>query len=335
MRTCVAIMCVGATCLTQAVLRAEPVAQTARSVPVVRDADVVVVGGGSAAVAAAVAAKTNGASVFLVAPRTYLGDDLAGTRELWPALVPEFHTHPLAQQVFSLEVPFSYQADVGRTSHPDPDNTRLIDGVGSRAETGSVHLTRCSRSHCRRAVWRNRDLYYYVRLSGNSPFSTTVAGRRSDDGVTWTAVAYNTELEPLTTDGDSTWVARIVPGAPFSARFLRLACNITPGGTYVRQLLDELVVHTDPNDPVGGSCCHVTPLTLKRTLDPLEEQGIPFLGGAPVCDVLRDADGKPCWRGAGEPRGTPSGDGAGRHRRDRGRVARPLRGGGQDRLYAW
>ncbi|HHU15760.1 MAG TPA: hypothetical protein GXZ62_11315, partial [Lentisphaerae bacterium] len=56
MRTCVAIMCVGATCLTQAVLRAEPVAQTARSVPVVRDADVVVVGGGSAAVAAAVAA---------------------------------------------------------------------------------------------------------------------------------------------------------------------------------------------------------------------------------------------------------------------------------------
>ena len=55
MRTCVAIMCVGATCLTQAVLRAEPVAQTARSVPVVRDADVVVVGGGSAAVAAAVA----------------------------------------------------------------------------------------------------------------------------------------------------------------------------------------------------------------------------------------------------------------------------------------
>ncbi|HHU13569.1 MAG TPA: FAD-dependent oxidoreductase, partial [Lentisphaerae bacterium] len=91
-----------------------------------------------------------------------------------------------------------------------------------------------------------------------------------------------------------TWVARIVPGAPFSARFLRLACNITPGGTYVRQLLDELVVHTDPNDPVGGSCCHVTPLTLKRTLDlTLEEQGVPFLGGAPVCDVLRDADGNP------------------------------------------
>ncbi len=339
MRTCVAIMCVGATCLTQAVLRAEPVAQTARSVPVVRDADVVVVGGGSAAVAAAVAAKTNGASVFLVAPRTYLGDDLAGTRELWPALVPEFNTHPLAQQVFSLEVPFTYQANVvPDASHGDPGNTRLTDGVKFNAVTGSVQYNSdvvITVTFAGAGSVTQLDLYYYVRLSGNSPFSTTVAGlERSDDGVTWTAVAYNTELEQLTTDGDSTWVARIVPGAPFSARFLRLACDIT--GAYTRQLLDELIVHADPDDPIKGSCYHAEPLALKRALDlTLEEQGIPFLGGAPVCDVLRDADGKPCWRGAGEPRGTPSGDGAGRHRRDRGRVARPLRGGGQDRLYAW
>jgi len=292
-------MCVGAACLTQAVLSAEPVAQTARSVPVVRDADVVVVGGGSAAVAAAVAAKTNGASVFLVAPRTYLGDDLAGTRELWATPVSEFDTHPLARRIFSPKVPFTYQADVEPNSgHPDPDNTRLIDGVKFRAETGSVQYdsnTVITVTFAGAGSVTQLDLYYYVRLSGYMPFSTTVAGlERSDDGTTWITVTYNTELAQLTTDHDSTWVVRIVPDTPFSARFLRLACNITPGGTYVRQLLDELVVHTDLDNPIAGSCYHATPLALKSTLDlVLEEQGIPFLGGAPVCDVLRDANGKP------------------------------------------
>ncbi len=58
----------------------DPVVQSDRQIPRVRDADVVVVGGSSAAVAAALAAKTNGASVFLVAPRTSLGEDVAGTR---------------------------------------------------------------------------------------------------------------------------------------------------------------------------------------------------------------------------------------------------------------
>ena len=183
-------------------------------------------------------------------------------------------------------------------SHGDPGNTRLTDGVKFNAVTGSVQYNSdvvITVTFAGAGSVTQLDLYYYVRLSGNSPFSTTVAGlERSDDGVTWTAVAYNTELEQLTTDGDSTWVARIVPGAPFSARFLRLACNITPGGTYVRQLLDELIVHTDPDDPVKGSCYHAEPLALKRTLDlTLEEQGVPFLGGAPVCDVLRDADGNP------------------------------------------
>jgi len=63
---------------------ADNVFQSEREIPCVRDCDVLVVGGGGAAVAAAIAAKTNGASVFLVAPRNYLGDDIAGTRELWP-----------------------------------------------------------------------------------------------------------------------------------------------------------------------------------------------------------------------------------------------------------
>ncbi len=97
-----------------------PVAQSERQLPVIRDADVVVVGGGSAAVAAALAAKTNGASVFLVAPRNYLGDDLAGTRELRPAPVPEFATQPLAQKIFALRLPFTYTISGPRAPRSTP-----------------------------------------------------------------------------------------------------------------------------------------------------------------------------------------------------------------------
>ena len=108
----------------------DPVVQAAREIPVIRDADVVVVGGGSAAVAAAIAAKTNGASVFLVAPRAYLGDDLAGTRELWSALVPEFTNQPLAQKIFALNMPFTYTTSIpAEAVHSDNGGTRLIDGV--------------------------------------------------------------------------------------------------------------------------------------------------------------------------------------------------------------
>jgi flavin-dependent dehydrogenase len=57
--------------------------ESARQVPVVRKVDVVVVGGSTGGVAAAIAAAKGGASVFLAAPRTYVGDDMAGTLRLW------------------------------------------------------------------------------------------------------------------------------------------------------------------------------------------------------------------------------------------------------------
>ena len=57
------------------------VACGAESMPPV-ETDVLVVGGTAKGVAAAVAAKAEGADVFLVTPFTYLGEDMAGTLEL-------------------------------------------------------------------------------------------------------------------------------------------------------------------------------------------------------------------------------------------------------------
>jgi flavin-dependent dehydrogenase len=68
---------------TAATTDAETVSQSARQIPLVWRTDVVVVGGSLGAVAAAVQAAKSGASVLLVAPRTYLGDDLCATLRLW------------------------------------------------------------------------------------------------------------------------------------------------------------------------------------------------------------------------------------------------------------
>jgi hypothetical protein len=59
------------------------VVQSQREVPVIGDADVVVNGGSLGAVAAAVEASRAGADVWLIAPRTYLGEDLCATLRLW------------------------------------------------------------------------------------------------------------------------------------------------------------------------------------------------------------------------------------------------------------
>ena len=57
--------------------------ESARQIPVVATVDVVVAGGTTAGVAAALAAVEEGCSVFLVAPRPHLGEDLVDTLRLW------------------------------------------------------------------------------------------------------------------------------------------------------------------------------------------------------------------------------------------------------------
>ncbi|MBN2215793.1 MAG: FAD-dependent oxidoreductase, partial [Pirellulales bacterium] len=59
------------------------VTESARAIPIVYDVDVVVVGGSTGAVAAAAEAAQHGASVFLAAPRPYLGEDVCATMRLW------------------------------------------------------------------------------------------------------------------------------------------------------------------------------------------------------------------------------------------------------------
>ncbi len=77
----------------------DAVQESARKIPVAFEGDVVVVGGGAGAVAAAEAAAKNGAKVFLVSPRTYLGEDVAGTLRVWTRPDQELTTD-LAKKLF-------------------------------------------------------------------------------------------------------------------------------------------------------------------------------------------------------------------------------------------
>ena len=65
--------------------------------PVWAEVDVVVVGGSVAGLAAALAAVESGARVAVLAERTYVGDDVAGTFELWPGGTPR---HALARALW-------------------------------------------------------------------------------------------------------------------------------------------------------------------------------------------------------------------------------------------
>lgn len=56
--------------------------ESERNIPIIDSVDIIVVGGTTAAVAAASRASRNGARVFLIAPRLYLGEDVCATLRL-------------------------------------------------------------------------------------------------------------------------------------------------------------------------------------------------------------------------------------------------------------
>jgi len=92
--------------------------------PVVADVDVVVVGGSVEGVAAAVAAKSAGAKVYLVAPRPYLGEDLAGKLRLVKEADDDL-SHSFASALYQLK---------GEPTHRFGDTTPLrIKQAGDEA----------------------------------------------------------------------------------------------------------------------------------------------------------------------------------------------------------
>ncbi len=282
------------------------VRETAREIPVSHDVDIVVAGGSLGAVGAAVEAARGGARVFLAAPRTYLGDDVCATYRLW---LEEGETpqSPFEQTLFAPpkppiqagnSLPFSYTTDLpSAASHKDTDPpSMLADDKANNAGSQSVQYdgdvtiiadlgqeTEVDRVHV--LAFQRLASFEVAKVS----VALSVDGRQWGSPVTAaneSRTAGNFEDAPLA----------VTVEAAGRARYVRV--SVRKPDHVGRMLLGEIVI--EPQN-TGGHLRAATdapippmPMQVKRTLEQaLIAEGVGFLYGCFVTDVLRDEAGQP------------------------------------------
>ncbi|MCX6897616.1 MAG: FAD-dependent oxidoreductase [Verrucomicrobia bacterium] len=285
-------------------LCAKEVPESARSLPVVADVDVVVVGGSSGAVAAAVEAAKNGAKVFLAAPRHYLGEDLCGSYRLW--LEPgEKPATELAQEMFKpaprvapplSSVKFTYTADKPASRvHKDTAPPSLLgDGKYGNSAKESVQFDNdvtlvldLGKPQSLQAV----AVLAYQRTGDFEVDKATVFA--SDDRKQWTQVAVikNENLDAGTVED------RAMPMfAPAQVKTRYLKFDVKKTSRAKRMLLAEIIVEPAgaqrQASPTGPQ--PVTPMQVKLALDKaLLQAGVQFLYGCYATELLKDSSGYP------------------------------------------
>ena len=278
----------------------------ASNLPVVQDVDVVVAGGSSAAVAAAVAAKQAGATVFLAAPRPYLGEDLAGTLRL--ARVPgDDESHPIYRAIFDgrraarPSWPFTYTYDLKPDrSHGDAKHSVLTDGkfgnatlesvqfpgdvtvsvdLGEARDISGVELSTYLREH---KAGKNQN----ADLSKVGFRTSAMEVSASRDGKEWSPISFSDKPAVRGTTNSG------ILSVPIAGTWRYLRVRAVRDPAYPRQLLGELRV-LKGDSAVDTLVDRATPIAVKRTLDEaLLAAGVPYLTGAVPCGVLKDADGR-------------------------------------------
>jgi len=272
------------------------VIESEKALPLVQDVDVVVVGGSSGAVAAACKAKAAGACVFVVAPRPYLGEDLAGKLRLRldPAddLRPPILKDMFVSDAHPVSLAFRYQCDRKAVkAHADPSNTVLSDGKWMESSSESVQFGG--------DVTVTLDLGVATEIGD---FVASVFEREGDDGFctgvvdvqgslnggTWSPVG---QTRDRTSAGVQECVTFTVP-VRATCRYLRVTCKLASG--VKRQLLGEFYVYPPKNDSEKtGLADQTTPIKIKKALDAaLLNAGIPFLTGSLASEPLVDGSGK-------------------------------------------
>ena len=282
-------------------------ASLAGEVDVVREADVVVVGGSSAAVSAAISAQASGARVFLIAPRPYLGEDVAGTLRVVRDASDEPES-PLYRAFFDpaqaprKSLPYAYATDPRPSArqHSDPKGTCLNDGLSGNPASDSVQyekdVTITADLGSVKRISGVRVDHYFRERSGNvaahasqkdSGFVThAVAVSTSVDGATWSAPVVTRESA-----GAGGVLRMTTVDVATACRYVRVTC--VKDATYSRQLLAEVAVLAAEDPDARELVDRTTPFYVKRALDrAMLKAGVPYMTGALVCDVLKDAEGR-------------------------------------------
>ena len=286
---------------------AEPfVYESAEEIPLAYNVDVLVVGGTTGAVSAAVSAAESGATVFLAAPRPYLGDDMVATLRLSADDGWRRAESPLVGKLFdnadpddSLRhpnsIPFTYEADQPSAGkHQDtPDAPVLTDGRWGNPNSQSVQY--------------NGDVTLLVELGSLRPVTgLRLMAHHRDDGIA--AVKYKiSEIQVSAGEDGENWhpvaTARqtqtersyttLIP-LDTTARYLKVLIRKYPDAA--RILLGEIeVLAPVPVPPEKTTPGMLRPMHVKKVLDDaLLEAGVTFLYGCFPADLLVDAAGKPC-----------------------------------------
>ncbi len=280
----------------------ETLIESAREIPVAYDVDVVVVGGTSGAVSAAVEVAKSGSSVFLAAPRPYLGEDVAGTLRLWlddgeKAISPlEKALFDRSQPIskFSNILPYQYEADQKPNKiHADPKNTLLNDEQWKFAPKDSVQYDNDTTiiADLGKMV-RLKELHLLSFLRKENFAVGEVEVWTSPNGKLWRDLGKIEESKEFQTSGDSQvqWSLPVKQ----NCRFVKLL--VKKSADAERMLLGELLliedreVTVDPTDTKPPA----TPMQVKIALDDaLLEAGVKYLYGSVVTDVLVDESGQP------------------------------------------
>lgn len=298
-----------------AVAMGEPgaVKESARQIPVAYQVDVVVVGGSTGAVSAALAAANQGASVFLAAPRPYLGEDMCASLRLW--LEPgEQPVTNLARAIFndsgretpiSSKMPlnalkFNYTSDrdaSGRHQDTKPPS-KLFSGVIGQPEKNSVQydgdVTLTADLGAAQGVGEARLVLYDKGGSDFRPGGVTVS--TGADGKTWKPIG---NYKPGDPGADQ--VVTIAAPVGAETRFVRYEVKKAEGSK--RLLLGQIVILSDKPEPTKNTAPPSTavtagpprPMHVKKTLDDaLLAAKVQYLYGCYATELLRDAQGQPC-----------------------------------------
>ncbi len=287
--------------------------EPATLIPVIAEVDIVVVGGASGGIAAAVEAARCGASVFVVAPRPYLGEDICATFRYW--LEPnEKPVTELARELFAAEAggPTDQSSQLGFTyttdreaspEHPDTiPPTLLADGKWAGFQTDSIQYDGDVTVRLDLGSSQNigkLSVMAYQKAWDCELEEVLIAA--SEDQRQWHTVGEIQNHQIY--DGDFL-TSPLTLSVPLSAaaRFVKLEIRKT---ARARRLLLGQVVLEGAGQPVHEETNGVpitarppTPMHVKRTLDQaLLRANVPFLYCCLATDILRDSDGRPAGVG--------------------------------------
>ena len=281
---------------------ADAIVESEREIPVAYDVDVVVVGGTVGAVTAAVEAAEQGASVFLAAPRPYLGEDVAGTLRMWLEEGEEAVT-PLEKQVFERTAPISgfrntldytYEADQPASpKHKDPKNTVLSDGTWETAAHHSVQYDADTTITADFGGSRRLKELHLLTYDRAGDFEVgQIEVETSPNGKLWRDLGTVEKNQTSEAGGDSLIKWSLTVKQP--SRYVRVHVKRAP--EVERVLLGELIFIEDGVEEVTDDNTRPpsTPMQVKIALDEaLLAAGVQYLYGAMVTDVLEDSEGNP------------------------------------------